>query len=116
MDQGFSGTIAGMTVGNSLVAPKTTAIDLANTTVTSASLNATTDVLTIITAGGTSTLQLSGTYASGTTVGFVGDGAGGTDLFLVSYLQFHASGPVDSWTDPASWGGGQPHSPAAAAH
>jgi hypothetical protein len=91
--------------------------------ITSATLNTTTDVVTVNTtgvSGGSSfTMQVSGTYAAGTTVNFAGDGAGGTDLFLsatppnfASYV-FTAQGATDSWSDLTSWSalGAPPVSP-----
>ena len=96
-----------MTVANSPTTP-TNAIDFAGTAVTAASFNTTNDQLTVTTAGGTSTLQLSGTYAAGTVVDFVSDGSSGTDLFLSTDPAFHARGTNDSWLDPTSWGGTVP--------
>src|SRR5208282_1214700 len=107
---GFGATISGLNVGSSNTTP-TNDIDLANLSVTSASLNTSTDVLTVTTAGGSFNLQLSGTYASGTYADYVSDGASGTDIFLSTEpqpLAFHSSGTNDSWNDPASWGGTVP--------
>ena len=80
----FSGTIAGLNVGSSTTTP-TNEIDLANiapTSITSAVLNAATDVITVTTASQSYNLQLSGTYAAGANVDLISDSHGGTDLFL----------------------------------
>jgi hypothetical protein len=83
--QGFQGTIRSLNVGSSATVP-TNQIDLggeAKANITAASLNTTTDVVTVTTTGGSFTLKLSGSYASGTFVDWITDGAGtGSDLFL----------------------------------
>jgi hypothetical protein len=83
--QGFSGTIKDLAVGSSATVP-TNQIDLAGlatANITGTGLNTSTDVLTVTTTGGMFTLQLSGSYASGTNVDWITDGAGtGSDLFL----------------------------------
>ncbi len=120
--QGFNGTITGLTVGNSGTVP-TNQIDLAglaNTSFRSASLNVSTDVLTLDTTGGAFTLQLSGTYAAGTQVISTGDGSGGSDIFLSSdptyTFTLHDvnsgnSAAVDTWADASSWSGASPVPP-----
>jgi fibronectin-binding autotransporter adhesin len=111
--QGFSGTIAGLNVGSSATVP-TNQIDLAGlaeANISAASLNTTTDVLTVTTTGGSFTLQLSGSYAAGTQVGLATDGAGtGTDLFLHPN-EFSWSAAVSAnWSTAADWtpSGGPP--------
>jgi hypothetical protein len=113
---GFAGTVVDLIAGSSTTTP-TNAVDFAQlptADITSATLNTTTDVVTVNTtgvSGGSSfTMQLTGTYAAGTTVNFAGDGAVGTDLFLsatppnfASYV-FTAQGATDSWLDLTSWG------------
>jgi hypothetical protein len=83
--QGFSGTIAGLTV-DSNEAYSDDNIDLAGLSVadiSAASLNTSTDVMTVTTTGGSFTLQLSGSYAAGTFVNWFTDGAGtGSNLYL----------------------------------
>ncbi len=85
--QGFSGTIAGLNVGNSATVP-TNQIDLAGlatANITAASLDTTTDVVKVTTTGGSFTLQLSGSYLAGTLVDWITDSAlTGSDLFLSS--------------------------------
>ena len=83
--QGFSGTIAGLNVGNSTTTP-TNEIDLAGiapTGIASAKLDAVSDTITVTTTANQSfALQLGGSYAAGARVDLIGDATGGTDLFL----------------------------------
>jgi hypothetical protein len=83
--QGFSGTIAGLNVGSSPTVP-TNEIDLAGiapTGIALAELDAVTDTITVTTTANQSfTLQLSGSYDAGARVDLIGDGNGGTELFL----------------------------------
>ena len=55
---------------------------LATAVINDASLDTGTDIITVNTAGGSFTLQLSGSYAVGTFVDWITDGATGSDLFL----------------------------------
>ena len=83
--QGFSGTIAGLNVGSSPTVP-TNEIDLAGiapTGIALAELDAVSDTITVTTTANQSfTLQLSGSYDAGARVDLIGDGNGGTGLFL----------------------------------
>ena len=83
--QGFSGTIAGLNVGSSPTVP-TNEIDLAGiapTGIALAELDAVSDTITVTTTANQSfTLQLSGSYDAGARVDLIGDGNGGTELFL----------------------------------
>ena len=114
---GFNGTIAGLAVGSSATVP-TNQIDLAGLTtanITAASLNTSTDVLTVTTTGGSFTLQLSGVYAANTGVGFITDGAAtGTDLFLVAGRAFSWATGSGNWSTAGDWtpSGGPPSSSA----
>src|SRR5208337_4398150 len=109
---GFSGTIGGLTTGTSTTVP-TDQIDLAvlaKANISAASLNTSTDVLTVTTTGGSFTLQLSGSYTAGTGVGLITDAAGtGTDLFLVDRA-FTWAGGSGNWSTAANWtpSGGPP--------
>jgi hypothetical protein len=115
---GFGGTIGGLNVGTSRTVP-TNQIDLAGlakANITAASLDTTTDLLTVTTTGGSFTLQLSGSYAANTGVGFITDGATtGTDLFLVAGQAFSwASSTSGNWLTAGDWSpsGGPPSSSA----
>jgi hypothetical protein len=118
--QGFSGTVAGLNVGTSATVP-TNQIDLAGlakANISAASLNTLTDVLTVTTTGGSFTLQLSGSYAAGTQVGLITDGAGtGTDLFLhPNEFSWNAATSGD-WSTAVDWtpSGGPPSTNTASA-
>ena len=89
-----SNTISGFVPGDTF---DLASIALGDTT--GASLDTTSDVLTVTTSGGSFTLQLSGSYAAGTLVDRMTDGAGtGTDLSL------RAAGPAGTgFTTPLPW-------------
>ena len=118
---GFSGTVAGLTVSSTTSAPSGNYIDLTHlddSNIASAVLNTTTDVLTVTNASGTAfTIQLTGSYAAGTQVGWTTDGGSGSALFLTGPLASNtftvantngASSRSDSWLHGASWSGGAP--------
>jgi hypothetical protein len=94
--QGFSGTIAGLNVGTSATVP-TNQIDLAGLAkadISAASLDTSTDVLTVTTSGGSFTLQLSGSYAASTRVGLITDGAGAPGPTCSSSPSGHSPGTL----------------------
>src|SRR5205814_372610 len=67
-------------------------LNIAKATITSATLNVATDVVTVNSSGGNFTIQLSGTYSAGTYVDYQTDSAtSGTDLFL-STVPCYAAG------------------------
>ena len=126
---GFSGTVAGLSVSSTTSAPSGNYIDLTHlddSNIASAVLNTTTDVLTVTNVSGTSfTLQLTGSYAAGTQVGWTGDGGSGSELFLAPALASNtftvantngASYRSDSWSHAASWSGGAPGTDAGPEH
>src|SRR5262249_28376385 len=75
---GFNATVAGLTTIPSLTAPTGHSIDLARISpgsIASATLDTTTDIIKVTNAaGGSFNLQLSGSYASGTSVRWISDG------------------------------------------
>ena len=76
------------------------------TSIVGASLDTTTDILTVTETGGAFfTLQLSGSYAPDTFVNWHSDGTGGTNLFLSAQKEFDSQGTNDSWLDPVAWSG-----------
>jgi hypothetical protein len=83
--QGFNATVAGLAAGNDPTTP-TNGIFLSGLTtsnINSGSLNTSTDVLTLITNGGSIDIQLSGSYAAGTMVDFVSNSRNtGSEVFL----------------------------------
>jgi hypothetical protein len=118
---GFSGSVAGLSVSSTTSAPSGNYIGLTHlddSNIASAVLNTTTDVLTVTNVSGTSfTLQLTGSYASGTQVAWTGDGGSGSELFLTGPLASNtftvantngASYRSDSWSHATSWSGGAP--------
>src|SRR5262249_21705232 len=86
---GFSGTVSGLVISSSDSAPSGNYIDLAHlsaSNIAAASLNSTTNVLTVTNVNGTSfTIQLSGSYA-GAQVGWTSDGGTGSEIFLTQAL------------------------------
>ena len=97
---GFNATVAGLTISTTSSAPSGNFIDLAHlgaANIASATLNTTTDVLTVTNVGGTSfTLQLTGSYAAGTQVGWTSDGGSGSEIFLAPALASNTFTVVNS--------------------
>jgi hypothetical protein len=107
--QDFNATISGMSIGSSDTAP-TDAIDLAgDATANIRSVSLSNNIITVTNIDNSShTLTLGGAPPQGTYVNWLSDGAGGTNVFLSTQQTFHSGGSVDSWLDPASFGGTVP--------
>jgi hypothetical protein len=122
---GFNGTVAGLGTSTSFTAPTGNYIDLTKlraTDIASATLNTTTDIVTVKnTGGGSFAIKLSGSYAPGTRVSWTSDGSAGSKLFLLPGFGFNTftvgnstGTTTDSWATSASWSTGTPAaSPAA---
>jgi hypothetical protein len=124
---GFNASISGLTVSTSFAAPSGNYIDLTElrvANIASATLNTTTDVVTVKNTGGSSfTLQLAGSYTTGTQVKWTADGAGGSKLFLAPAFGSNtltvvnksgAASTSDTWTNSTSWSGATPSATPAA--
>ncbi len=100
---GFDDTIAGLNVGSSTT--PTNFIDLSSIApsgIDSITLNGTTIEVTEV-AGPVFDLTLAG--APSGFVNWTSDGGSGTAVFLAGSPAFTARNVIDSWLDPASWGG-----------
>jgi hypothetical protein len=117
--KGFGGTIAGLTASTRFAAPTGNYIDLmmlSANNIFSATLNTTTDIVTVKNMAGTSfAIKLAGSYAPGTHLNWTSDGSVGSKLFMVPSLGSNTFTVListgtksDSWTNSASWSAGTP--------